>query len=102
MKKLFLTLAAITFFAVPALADHTGKTHGPLHTITVKVEGMVCDFCARALEKVFYQREGVEGVDINLDEHVVKLDVTEGTVLPDEEITKLITDSGYNVSSITR
>lgn len=102
MKKLILTAIAVTMISSPAFADHNGKNHGPIETIIVKVNGMVCDFCARALEKVFYQRDGVEGVDVNLDDHEVEIEIAKGTVLPDEEITKLVTDSGYTVGSITR
>lgn len=101
MKKLLLSLAALTLFATPALANHTAE-HANLHTITVKVNGLVCDFCARAVEKVFYQQDGVEGVDVNLDEHAVKIDVHDGIELGDELITKLITDAGYNLVEIMR
>ncbi|MGB4106380.1 MAG: heavy metal-associated domain-containing protein [Alphaproteobacteria bacterium] len=102
MKKLFLILAALITFSSPAFADHNGKSHGPLKTITVGVDGMVCDFCARALEKTFYQREEVQGVVIDLDTHTVTLEINKDATLSDEEITNLITQSGYNVNKITR
>ncbi len=106
MKKLFLTLAlAIAtsgLFVSPAMASHKGKDHPPLYTITVNVNGLICDFCARAVEKILYKREGVEGVDVNLDTHIVKIDVAEGKTISDEDITKMITEAGYNVTKITR
>lgn len=102
MKKFALVLIAFTLLAGPALADHDGKKHPPLKEITVKVNGLVCDFCARSLEKIFYQRDGVYGVDVDLDGGEVELDVTEGAQLTDEEIKKLITDSGFNVTEIKR
>jgi copper chaperone CopZ len=102
MKKLFLTVTALTFLSFPALADHDGKQHPPLKEIDVKVNGLVCDFCARSLEKIFYQRDGVYGVDVDLDAGEVELDVTENANLTDEEIKKLILDSGFNVTEIIR
>ncbi len=102
MKKFTLVLTAATLLSSPAFANHDGKQHPPLKEITVKVNGLVCDFCARSLEKIFYQRDGVYGVDVDLDEGEVEIDVTESTQLTDDEIKKLITDSGFNVTEIKR
>ncbi len=102
MKKFAIALTAATLLATPAFASHDGKQHPPLKEITVKVNGLVCDFCARSLEKIFYQRDGVYGVDVDLDEGEVELDVTENTQLSDDEIKKLITESGFNVTEIKR
>lgn len=101
MKHVFLVLAALITFSIPALANHTAG-HPATDHIVVDVNGLVCDFCARALEKVFYQREGVEGVNVDLNNHLVTLDLAHGTNISDEEITKLITDAGYNVTAIKR
>ena len=102
MKYILFSLAALTLCITPALADHNGRSHGPLYSIKVDVSGLVCDFCARALEKIFYRRNGVEGVDVNLDTHIVTIDIAKGTEIPDDEITKLVTEAGYNVIKITR
>ncbi len=102
MRLFFLTLAALGLMTIPAFANHGGDHTHASKTIAVKVDGMVCDFCARALEKVFYQQDGVEGVDVNLDSHIVTLDITEDAQLSDELINKLIADSGYNPVSIER
>ena len=39
----------------------TGSIDSNGALMTVAVEGMVCDFCAQAIEKVFMQREEVTG-----------------------------------------
>lgn len=100
MRLLFLTFAALALLAGPARAEHTGA--GQIHDITVKVNGLVCDFCAQALKKVFGKISGVENVDVNLDTHEVILVLADNTDIPDEEVRKLITDSGYNVVEIIR
>ena len=83
--KIFL-LAAL--FAFPVFAGE----------ITVNVKGMVCSMCAQGITKKF-KAAGMEEVHVNLDERVVHL---KGKDMPDSEITKLITEAGYNVASITR
>lgn len=101
MKKTILTMLLAFFAAFPAYASHTAD-HKAFQTVTVKVDGLVCDFCARALEKVFYQQEGVEGVNVDLDTHAVTLDLSESAALPDDKISDLITRSGYKVVEINR
>ena len=90
MKKLLLTTITTLFFAFPA---HAASTF-------VDVNGLVCDFCAQALTKVFSKQEAVSDIDVNLDEKLVTINYNDGHSLDDETITKLITDSGYNVVSI--
>ena len=70
-------------------------------TITFKVNGLVCSFCAHGLNK------GIGKMDYT-DENNVFVDINKQTVKvvilkePDIEKTiKLITNSGYDVSRIT-
>ena len=108
MKKLTILMTALTLsFAVPAYAAENAKpatieqaiSSGDVH---VSVNGLVCDFCARALEKVFGKEEAVKGIDVNLDTKVITINFNEGQSLDDETITKLVTDAGYNVEGIHR
>ncbi|MBX2833669.1 MAG: cation transporter [Micavibrio sp.] len=94
MKKLFvLTLSLITL-SFPAFA--AGQV------VKVSVNGLVCDFCARALEKTFGKQEAVEDIGVDLDTKIVTVNLKEGQDMDDERIKELITDSGYNVEGITR
>lgn len=70
--------------------------------IHVSVNGLVCDFCAQSIQKLFNKEESVEAVDINMDEGMIKIDLKDGYNMDDNLITKLITDSGYNVERIYR
>ena len=111
MKKLTLLLTALILVgATPAYAGHhEGEKHetkteaavqsGDVH---VSVNGLVCDFCARALEKTFGKQESVKGIDVNLESKVVTINFNDGQTLDDETITQLITDAGYNVEGIHR
>ena len=71
-------------------------------TINVKVSGLVCDFCARSLEKIFLKRGDVAEINVDLGKGSVMVAMKSGLNIDDATITKLITDSGYSVSAIQR
>ena len=110
MKHIIMLLATLTF-ALPtaAKADHTRNTPAKIQAgninpegelITIDANGLVCDFCARALEKVFMKQDGVTGIDVNLDDGVILISLKNGKTLDDATLTKLVTDAGYNIDSI--
>ena len=70
--------------------------------ITIHVKGLVCDFCARSVEKTFSKAEVVEHIKVDLDKGLIELQLTEGITLSDEKIQKLIKASGYALESIER
>lgn len=119
MRILFFILLAAMLVSTPAFANHTkGHNHddmtkadmqktapgieGADHTITAEINGLVCDFCARALEKVFGKRDEVSGIDVNLNAKIVTIGFKKGADIEDATIIKLITDAGYNVVEIRR
>tara|TARA_E500000331_G_scaffold183724_1_gene176890 strand:- start:287 stop:535 length:249 start_codon:yes stop_codon:yes gene_type:complete len=65
MKTLFITVTLLVSLSISAFANHSAGT------VYADVNGLVCDFCARALEKVFLKREAVESIDVDLDEKVI-------------------------------
>ena len=97
MFIVFVSLIVLTFCIGNAYAK----------TIKIGVEGMVCDFCAQSIEKVFLKQPGVEKVDVNLE--VGKVTVKMADVFEDDEdgisderIKQLFLDAGYDVSKIER
>ncbi|GLS24326.1 heavy-metal-associated domain-containing protein [Marinibactrum halimedae] len=78
--------------------DATGCTS----IIDIEVNGLVCDFCARALEKVFGRNDSVQDVQVNLDEGKVSVILKPNKIISDDDLRELIQDSGYNVASIDR
>ena len=70
--------------------------------IEVSVKGLVCDFCAQSISKLFSKEKSVKAIDVNLDQWMIKIDLKDGYKMDDTKITKLITDSGYNVERINR
>ena len=97
MKKLFLMIVFTSIiFTHPAFADH------PEGTVEVDIYGLVCDFCARALEKVFGKEEAVDDIKVDLNEKIVTLHIKHGYQINDEKIRQHIIDSGYNIEKIRR
>lgn len=78
-----------------AVADLSGDVH-------VNVNGLVCDFCAQALNKTFGKYEEVKAINVNLETKIVTVNFNDDKTLDDATITKIITDAGYNVEKIHR
>ena len=70
--------------------------------IDVATIGMVCDFCAQAIEKVFMKREEVQGISVDLNNQRVVIYLKNNLSIEDTEIVKLFEDSGYSVDRIDR
>lgn len=76
--------------------ENTGET------VVIHVHGMVCDFCARGLEKTLKDREEVKELTISLEEKKVVLEMNPNMNLNDEEITRIINGNGISVVEIER
>lgn len=128
LTKTALSALALSLLAMPALAeetmDHSKMDHAQMdhsahagmemsadtgsdpamsaQTVTAKVNGLVCDFCAQAVRKVFKKQEAVESVKVDLDNGEIVLGLKAGADMDDETIGKLIRKSGYSLVSIDR
>ncbi len=70
--------------------------------IIVRVDGLSCAFCAYGLEKNLKELEGVEKVEINLNDGTASLIFQEGKTVTDETIKKTVKDSGFTPREIKR
>lgn len=120
MKKINILSLSILFFVTTfALAneqDHSNHNHMESNQIevqvgsidpngtlmTVAVEGMVCDFCAQAIERIFMKREEVAGITINLDDQNVIISLKSEKDIENTTIEELFLNAGYNVQTINR
>lgn len=93
MKTKNLILAA-SLIILPILAQ--------AKPITIQVKGMVCAFCAQGIEKKFKALPEVEKVHVSLETKLVSVDSKEGKDVTDDQIKKIVTDSGYEVLKIER
>ena len=96
MKKLIILLFLIFSISATTYAENTSET------VQVQVNGLVCDFCARALEKVFSKEDTVENINVDLDAKIITIKFKEGQNLDNEKIANMVKDSGYDVKEISR
>lgn len=93
MKKLYLMSAVVVGLM-------TSQAYAATAQSFVSVNGLVCDFCARALEKTFGQQEAVDHITVDLNTKIITIYYKDGQSLSEEKIIQLITDSGYNVVAV--
>jgi copper chaperone CopZ len=91
MRRIFLMTAALLLSGA-ANAD----------TIEMKVNGLVCAFCAQGIEKTLKGYPATADVVVSLENRLVAVATKEGQDIPDAELTKALTDAGYTVKSISR
>ena len=70
--------------------------------LSISVNGLVCDFCARSIEKLFSKKESVKSINVNLEQMLITISLKKGKSLNDDIISKVITDSGYDIRAIRR
>ena len=101
MRRICLTLAFCAF-SMSGFSDSGNLECSKINLVNVEVNGMVCDFCARALEKVFSKKQEVATIDVDLDNGKIAINFNDGENLEDSTIQKLVTNSGYDVVKINR
>lgn len=106
MKLITLALAAASFaLATPIATAQDAPTETAISAqtlVTAKVNGMVCDFCARAVTKVFGKQDAVEDVHVDLDNGEIHVTLKPGADLSDEKVADLVKKSGYDLVAIER
>lgn len=72
------------------------------NTIKVKVNGLVCDFCAQAIGIMLRRDPAVSASRINLNSKIVTIRLKNGKRMSNGRVNQLITAAGYNVVGIYR
>ncbi|HZV61516.1 MAG TPA: heavy metal-associated domain-containing protein [Methylophilaceae bacterium] len=88
MKKIVFMLIALSFSA-PSYAA----------SIKAEVNGMVCAFCAKGIEKKLNALPQSQNVFVDLKNHIVVLELKENENVPLEDFKAIIKDAGYDVSA---
>ncbi len=70
--------------------------------VVVKVLGVVCEFCAKAMNRTFGRREEIAAVHVDLDSKTLNLVLKWKGAMDDAEIDRLVARSGYKTRSIHR
>lgn len=92
MKKMILILGMMLSQAAFA----TGRE------VTVNMQGLFCAFCGQGIVKNLSKEPAVAKVDVSMDvkPQTVHIVLKEGQNLSDEEIKKIITESGFKVIGV--
>jgi periplasmic mercuric ion binding protein len=93
MKRILVAALVAAFFSSPAMAARSIKAN---------VNGLVCSFCAAAIEKRLKALSEVKAVYVNLTTKVVAVELKDGKDIAPEKIAEEIKDSGYEVVTIVR
>lgn len=89
---------AILLAAVLAASPQPARAE----TAEVTVNGLVCAFCAAAIEKTFRAMPEIQSVLVDLDAKLVTLTFKSGMSLTDDNIRKTIEESGYSIVDTKR
>ena len=110
--KMFKSLAiAALISTAPLMASTTAlakdvKLKGPevveIADISAGLNGLVCDFCALALNKTFRKRAEVRGTYLDLDTKTLSVALSENQTLNNEAVMSLVKKAGYSVTKIAR
>ncbi len=89
LRRTGLVLALMLFAATAALADS--------HVYKLYVDGLACPFCAYGVEKKVGGLEGVEKVDIDIDEGLVAVTLADGATLDEATAKQAVDEAGFTL-----
>ena len=92
MKKLIALMIVAGIWSTAAFADGT--------QYRMRVDGLACPYCAYGIEKKLGKIDGVEKIDVDLNNGLVTVNVAEGVTLTDAQMAKLFTDAGFTFRSM--
>ena len=70
--------------------------------IVADVPGVVCEFCALAMNKIFGKREEVAALYVDLDTKALSLVLAPGASMSDQTIADLAVQAGYRIADVRR
>ncbi len=93
-------MKTVKFFLATMVATAAFAAHA--ETVKIKVDGMVCAFCAGAIEKKMKANKETAEVYVSLENKIVAVALKSGQKLDDAKLKAQIADAGYEVKSIER
>lgn len=72
------------------------------NSIKAEVNGMVCAFCAKGIEKKLKAMPESQASFVDLKSRIVVLELKEGKDVAIEKFTQVIKDAGYSVSKVEK
>ncbi len=94
MHKLLALLAALMFSVCAQAAASK--------TIEMKVDGLVCAFCAQGIEKKLRKLAATDDVFVSLESGLVAVSLKAGQDIADGDLHNLLKEAGYTLVKIQR
>lgn len=98
MKKYLCCLICFLFF-LPLSAKKIQKLsirHFE-NKIELNILGIVCDFCARSLEKTFKKQKEVKKIELDMNTNLLTIYLKKDMNIDDRRLHKLVKDAGFTV-----
>jgi len=96
MKKLIVYTVWVLLAATVSMTAWAERTH-----YEMRVDGLACPYCAYGIEKKLSAIDGVQNLDVDLENGLVSVDVTDGVVLKETDMRQLFNDAGFTYRSMT-
>lgn len=100
--KLLLQIITVVIFTFIVNKEIKSQNKIENQILKISVNGLVCDFCARSIEKLFSKKESVESINVDLENMLITIYLKKGKNINNTTVTQLIKDSGYDVTEINR
>ena len=100
--KLLLQIITVVIFTFIVNKEIKSQNKIENQILKISVNGLVCDFCARSIEKIFSKKESVESINVDLENMLITIYLKKGKNINNIIVTQLIKDSGYDVTEINR
>ena len=92
-------ISGLALGAVLLLAAHAAEA-GPRYEL--EVGGLVCPFCAYAIEKSLGELPGVTEIETHIRDGVVVLEAADGRSLTEEQVRKAVESAGFSLAGFQR
>eukprot|EP00456_Euglypha_rotunda_P069886 TRINITY_DN6171_c0_g1_i5.p2 TRINITY_DN6171_c0_g1~~TRINITY_DN6171_c0_g1_i5.p2 ORF type:complete len:113 (-),score=21.71 TRINITY_DN6171_c0_g1_i5:380-718(-) len=96
-----MTRFLITAF-LSAVLSFAAWANDASRTIEMKVDGLVCAFCAQGISKKLGKMDATSDVLVNLENGLVAVSLKPGKDVKDEDLRSTLTEAGYTLQSIER
>ncbi len=90
-SKMMVRVFALLLMALWAMPVWAGEVY------KLYVDGLACPFCAYGVEKKVGGLDGVERVDIDIDEGLVAVTMAEGSTLAEAAARRAVDEAGFTL-----
>lgn len=98
-----LVVGMLAIGSLPVLAANAQNARNATSEpdVTLEVDGLACPFCAYGIEKKLMALEGVDAIEVHIEEGTIEMMLADETLPTEEQIRDAVADAGFTVRSIT-